>query len=317
MPICEVDPWRMQYFADVPCPDDVRIPTEDADAWAWNPGHRWVYDRLAIAATQGIAAGSHDTTPATFPVFSKPIVNLRGMGLGARVIASPDDYDRQRTSGHMWMTLLQGRHVSTDVAVLSGQPRWWRHALGLPAGGGTFDYWIIGIEPEAGLQSRLDAWIQTHLDGYTGLVNVESIGGAIIEVHLRLTDQWPDLYGPGWVTAVIGLYGTARWDFVDTENRRGYSVALFGAYGPRYRHPPEALSDEVRRTPGISSLQITFHEDRDPRSHAMPDGGFRLAVINCCDLDAGVAARERLGAHFAAQARAPEVAGDDAHVATQ
>ena len=33
MPVCEADPWRMQYFEHVPCPDDVRIPTEDADAF--------------------------------------------------------------------------------------------------------------------------------------------------------------------------------------------------------------------------------------------------------------------------------------------
>ena len=29
MPICEADPWRFQYFEDVPCPDDVLISTED------------------------------------------------------------------------------------------------------------------------------------------------------------------------------------------------------------------------------------------------------------------------------------------------
>ncbi len=32
MPICEADPWRMQYFEGVACPDDVNIPTEDGDA---------------------------------------------------------------------------------------------------------------------------------------------------------------------------------------------------------------------------------------------------------------------------------------------
>jgi len=28
MPICEVDPWRMQYFAHVACPADVLISTD-------------------------------------------------------------------------------------------------------------------------------------------------------------------------------------------------------------------------------------------------------------------------------------------------
>ena len=29
MPICEIDPWRMQYFERVACPADVLISTED------------------------------------------------------------------------------------------------------------------------------------------------------------------------------------------------------------------------------------------------------------------------------------------------
>ena len=91
MPICEADPWRMQYFASAHCPAEVRIPTEDPDAWTWNPRHRWVYDRIAIAQSQGIDAGPHGTLPPQYPVFSKPIVNLKGMGLGTRILRSPED----------------------------------------------------------------------------------------------------------------------------------------------------------------------------------------------------------------------------------
>jgi EAL domain-containing protein (putative c-di-GMP-specific phosphodiesterase class I) len=31
MPICEAEPWRMQYCESVDCPPNVNIPTEDAD----------------------------------------------------------------------------------------------------------------------------------------------------------------------------------------------------------------------------------------------------------------------------------------------
>jgi hypothetical protein len=30
----------------------------------------------------------------------------------------------------MWMPLLEGEHVSTDVAVVDAEPRWWRHMVG-------------------------------------------------------------------------------------------------------------------------------------------------------------------------------------------
>ena len=49
MPICEIDPWRMQYFERVACPADVLISTEDSDSWTWYPRHRWVYDKVAVA----------------------------------------------------------------------------------------------------------------------------------------------------------------------------------------------------------------------------------------------------------------------------
>ena len=76
--------------------------------------------------------------------------------------------------------------------------------------------------------------------GYTGMLNLETIGGRIIEVHLRFADQWPDLYGKGWVEALVRLYEHERWDYPDTDRRDGYSVVLFGPHGPRYRHPPQS-----------------------------------------------------------------------------
>jgi hypothetical protein len=296
MPICEADPWRLQYFAHVRTA--ANIPTEDSDAWRWYPAHRWVYDKLAVALSQGLAAGPHGTAPPGFPVFSKPIVNLRGMSVGSRVLKSQADYDAHYAPGHFWMTLLQGRHVSSDVAVVEGVPRWWRHVTGKPAGEGTFDYWIVHAEPDAAIETRCAAWIGKHLAGYTGMLNVETIGGTIIEAHLRFADQWPDLYGPGWVEAVVELYERGEWNFSDDDRSEGYSAVLFGPHGRRYCHPPPAAVEEVKRMPGITSVQITFHEDRAPELHAMPPGGFRLAIVNGFDLPAALAARERLRAYF-------------------
>jgi hypothetical protein len=296
MPICEADPWRLQYFAHVKT--DANIPTEDSDAWRWYPRQRWVYDRLAVALSQNLDAGPHGTQPPHFPVFSKPIINLKGMGVGSCLLQSQADYEQHYAPGHFWMTNLEGRHVSSDVAIVDGVPRWWRHVTGKPAGEGTFDYWIIHAEPDHALESYCGAWIGQHLRGYTGMLNVETIGGKIIEAHLRFADQWPDLYGAGWVSAVVRLYETGTWDFADTDRKGGYSVVLFGPNGVHYRHPPKALLDEIKRTPGIASVQITFHEDLPPERHSMPPGGFRLAVVNGVDLAAALAARERLKRHF-------------------
>jgi len=298
MPFCEGDPWRRQYFEGVECPANLRIPTEDADGYAWNPAQRWVYNKLRVAESQGLTCAPHGVCPPEFPVFSKPIINLQGMGLGSRLLTDLAHYQRSLTPGHFWMTLLEGEHVSTDVALMRGRPAWWRHCRGTTAAGGTFDYWVIEAADRPHLEAYLGGWASRYLPEYTGMLNLESIAGRIIEAHLRVADQWPDLYEAGWLEAVVGLYARGEWWLARGERHVGYSLALFGPHGREYRHPPVQLVAEVRRMPQVTSVQITFHEDRPAAAHAMPAGGFRLAVINCRDLEAGRAARAVLAAWF-------------------
>lgn len=306
MPICEIDPWRVQYFARVRCPDEVFIPTEDSDAWTWNPAHRWVYDKFLVAMSQGLKAAPHGVAPTQYPVFSKPIYNLKGMGVGSRRLNSEADYVAAYQPGHFWSTLLEGDHVSSDLVVIDGEPKWWRHARGAAGIAGTFDYWEIRGEPEPAIEEWCGAWCRKHLQGYTGMLNVETIGARIIEAHLRFADQWPDLYGGDrWVESLVRLYEHGDWKFDDSDRRTGYSVVLFAPHGRRYMHPSKELQQQIVAMPGISSLQITFHETLAPERHAMPPGGFRVAIINCWNRAAGNAARERLRSQFESPSRYP------------
>jgi hypothetical protein len=298
--IVERDPWRMQYFEGVACPPGLFIPTEDPDAWVLYPEHRWVYDKLRICATQDIPHGPHGIAPTRYPVFSKPIYNLKGMGIGIAVFHSAADYERGCTPGHLWMQLLEGEHVSTDVAVIDAVPHWWRHTTGVSLGNGVFDYWTVEAAARPDLEATLSAWLRRHLRGFTGVVNFETIGGAIIECHLRFADQWPDLNGAGWLDALVQLYARQCWSFADGDRRTGYSVVLFGPHGPRHRAPPPAAIAAVLALPGVSSVQITFCEEWPLEAHAMPPGGFRLAIVNCWDLEVGLRARAMLAREFPA-----------------
>lgn len=302
MPVLERDPWRLQFFEHAACPDGVLIPTDDPDCWTLYPDHRWVYDKLKIAESQGIACGPHGVMPAFFPVFSKPAMNLKGMSIGSRVIATPEDFDAGYAPGHMWMELLEGDHVSTDCAVVDGTVAWMRHATGEAAASGMFRMWTIHAEAMPDLEAHLRAWCARHMRGYTGMMNFETIDGRIIEAHLRFADQWCDLYGPGWVEALIRLYSEGRWDFNDRDRTDGYSLPLFARHGRSYRHPPAGLQARVRAMPHVSSLQITFHEDRDPHHHPMPPGGFRIGIVNATDVAAGLDALRLLATAVPADA---------------
>ena len=288
--------WRSIIF--LACPADVDIPTDDAYAFDWNPRHRWIYDKLLVARTQGLDCGRGDSPPLHYPVFCKPVTNLKGMGLDIHVLHDVNDFNRFCKPGHFWMTLLQGEHVSSDIAVCEGKPIWHRHAVGLPGLEGTFDYWTVRSNHSETLTRYCHDWVRAHLTGYTGMMNMETIGGRIIEAHLRFADQWPDLYGEGWVDAVVGLYARGHWQFDDTRRKEGFSVALFGPHDRRYLHPSPTTLARYRREPGISSVQITFDQGQPNESHAMPPGGFRLAIVNCWSLDAGLRLRRRIAADF-------------------
>ena len=211
MPICERDPWRDQYFENIPCPENVLIPTDDFDAWPWYPQHNWVYDKLRMAQSQGFTCGPHGVMPPAFPVFSKPITNLKGMGVGSRVITSAADMLACSTPGHFWMPLLEGPHVSTDCAIVKGQVKWLRHATGVPGPEGTFKYWTLHADEMPELATYLKTWVSKYMAAYTGMMNFETIGGKIIEAHLRFADQWCDLNGKGWIEAMVHLYTNGTW----------------------------------------------------------------------------------------------------------
>ncbi len=292
-----VDSWREQYFENQPVPENVVIPIDDAAAWQLYPHHRWVYNKLLICETQGLQHGPHGTLPPRYPVFSKPIYNMRGMGTGGHVVHDEAEYLASIQPGYLWMPLFTGRHVSTDVALERGVPRWWRHTEGEPGQlQGTFDYWTVRAAADPVLEGYLGAWVGNHLTGFTGIVNLETIGGRILECHLRMAEQWLDLNGPGWLAAVVRLYDEGVWQF-SAPPREGYSVVLFGAHEIHWSVDRSAVKRLLER-PDISSIQITFEDDIAPAHHAMPPGGFRLAIINCWDLAAGRALREELKGVF-------------------
>jgi hypothetical protein len=298
MPFHVRDPWRVQYFENVPCPAEVHIPIDDIDCWEWFPDYRYIYDKLHVARSQGMACGTAENLPQRFPVFAKPRVNLKGMGLGSRTLHNLEEFRADMKPEMMWMELCSGSHVSTDCAVVKGEVMWIRHATGLIWTEGMFKHWIIHGQDDGALTQYISAWIRRELSQYSGMINIETIGGRIIEAQIRFADQWCDLYGRAWLAAVAGLYGKGEWQLPSEPQREGFSVPLFARHGTVPRHPSKKVQGLIRQMPDVSSLQITFHEAKPGAEHPMPPGGFRLGIVNCWNLNAGLAARLELAKAF-------------------
>ena len=192
------------------------------------------------------------------------------MGVGSRILHTAAEYEENLTAGHMWMTLLEGRHVSTDVAVVAGEPRWWRHVTGAPSGEGTFDYWAVqaASEPEIERPGRL---IRHHLEA----------SPASSRDHRRAhhrgasapSDQWP-----GFPAALrcggrplSSASGRLRIRAGRELIKRVALARTVRATATR-RRGRRGAADARRRRPD--------HHDKAPAQHAMPPGGFRLAIVN-------------------------------------
>jgi hypothetical protein len=78
---------------------------------------------------------------------------------------------------------------------------------------------------------------------------------------------------------------------------------LFAPHGRRYVYPPAETLAAHEQGVGISSIQLTFSGDRPPEAQ-MPPEDFRLAVINCFNLDVGLRVRAALARDFGLQGAA-------------
>lgn len=219
--VCDEDDERAKsLFARVHC--HVDIPTQDDYAYPMYPEYNWVYTKLMLYQSLGIQAMPHGIEPDAYPVFSKPICNMWGMGVGAKKLDHWDwmtDYE----AGHLWMPVLEGVQCSTDIAVVNGHIKWHYTMEAIKDEHGSFmvfrsyDHYDI---------DKIRPWVLKHLKGYTGMINVECIGGVPIEVHLRFSPQFVELYGGDcWLRAVVALYEKKRWD-LSIDMPRGYSYVL-------------------------------------------------------------------------------------------
>ncbi|XP_065666136.1 uncharacterized protein LOC136087394 [Hydra vulgaris] len=294
MPILEPDSWRQQYFENYLCPEDVIIPTQDIDAYHLFPEYNWVYNKLLVAEKQNLPCGPHGTLPpkdCKYPIFSKPIYNLRGMGACIQIFKDEEEYLNSMKPGHMWSKLLVGEHWSSDVALVDGKLKWQCHTRGHALKDGTFDYWEI--KENNFLNTRIQDFVEQLFSGYTGMMNLETIDGVIIEIHLRFADQWPDLYGDWFVPSLVNLYANKEFT-VGLSKGNGYSVVLFNE--PRqYKKPaPEVIDNLKKQFLNVTSIQLTFDEHVPFNSYSNPPGGYSVAVINGFDLNECKQLREKL-----------------------
>lgn len=201
------------FYQTFGCPTNIKIPTNDLDAWLTYKDHNWVYNRLMIAQLQSIDAAPMPIRPRHYPVILKPITNMYGMGLGIHKINNDTELQNYWYSNEFWMEYLEGEHISCDILLIDGKVQWHCCFLGYPMENnpGSFKYWESIDMP---LPEKCNLLINK-IGNHTGCINIELIGGNMIECHLRMGDI-TKLPNDEIIRGIISIYQGKPYKFPES-----------------------------------------------------------------------------------------------------
>ena len=178
----------MQYYEDIN--DRLErlsidsIMTNDIDAWDYHQEHKWIYNKLWLVEKQNIACGPVGTSPTSYPIIIKPIINLFGMSKGFIRLNNKEEYNNNLNEGSFWMPFLSGKNYTVDLVLNQGKIVAYYGMESKPGKSGTFEY--HKYKPYYKLSENIIKFIESLMTSYTGVMNIEIIDNVIIEAHLRL-----------------------------------------------------------------------------------------------------------------------------------
>lgn len=275
------------HYAGIVSDTDVIIPTTDPVAWCQFSEYRHIYDKMFICASQGLTYGPVGTHPTEYPVCVKPIINLLGGSVQSQVCHNQEQYQKITDPSLFWSPYHMGEHYSFDFIMAHGQVLECFIFRGEKLQHGAFDYWELVTEMDVSeyIYRYAHNWLETHLDKYTGCVNVETIGNYIIEAQLRMGDI-DRLGDPTLMQAIHDLYASGQWDWQPGEHfpDEFYLAALFAQPNTTFSFNPNLIGK-------ICEDLVYFQIDDPNQYHTNPSHGNRVAIF--CDDSWDAVARAR------------------------
>jgi len=194
----------------------------DSDAWNKYPQHRWLFNKLELSLKLGYNAGPAGVSvPSDGDYIVRPIMNLSGMGVGARRVQLERGDSNTVKPGEFWCEYFHGPNVSIDYEWQQMDDFRILRPVFAAQGYRTsselyrFNAWKR-IEPP---HWQLPSWI-SKLDDVPR-INIEFIHDQIIEIHLRPGVDFPD-----GATHIIPIWSDMNDADCEQFVRRGYKLQL-------------------------------------------------------------------------------------------
>ena len=187
---CKMMNYDSIYISAFDHPLSYHLEPYDLGAYKRYPKHNFVYDKLWIAKSQDLACGRIENinieSRINYPIFIKPRWGHKtSSSRNCFKIDSFNELEKYQGKPDMiWSEYIDGTERMTDFMLVQGRIVYEITYQYSKNQHGYIDEWKY-ISPKNKCPQMVYDWVEKHMNGYTGCLNVQYRGHRIIEVGLR------------------------------------------------------------------------------------------------------------------------------------
>jgi len=249
---------------------DRSIPKLDLKAFKENPRYQFVYDKLFIAKSQGMACGTLEELlaapkDAEYPLFIKPRYgHLSASSKDCYKIRAPEELQKYARKTHMmWSEFVNATEGMTDFVLINGEIVYQLSYVYSDAQNGFSDVWKL-ISPESTPPESVVDWVDKHMGGYTGPLNIQYRATKIIEVGMRFARGGMYLESTdnkALIDAINDMWATKTWNHKEPEKLSFKPFYSFKCWSPIplvYIFPQHFVDVAMKYIPSMPFYEYYF-----------------------------------------------------------
>lgn len=164
----------------------------DRQAIKQNKIYSFVYDKYQIALQQNLKCGLYggdipDVSLLQNGIIIRPIYNIMGMGNNTHYVNTLNEFQDKMKQGYFWVEYISGNHYSIDLIIKNGIILFDCTLECIKTSITDFLY-FHPISKK--IPKSIIHYVNTYLYDYTGFLNIELIHNTIIEIHLRIGNDY-------------------------------------------------------------------------------------------------------------------------------
>ena len=216
-----------------------KMPFYDKECYERYPRYQFVYDKLWIVKSQGLAGGRLEKLigkeeKVQYPIFIKPRWgHLSASSKNCFKITSAEELKKYVHYPHMiWSEFIDANEQMTDYVMLKGKiVHQLTYIYSDKQNGFSDDYKYIS--PDTKAPATITEWVTQHLPEHTGIVNVQSRDNKIIEVGLRLARGGAYLVSTeneALITNINAIFTSKEWNYNLAEEMKFKPFYVFKCF---------------------------------------------------------------------------------------